>query len=102
VPEDGRANRRDRVMKLPSWFVYCDNTTAVNAMAFDLGPLTVWFSYRTPVAFQKGHADRVVRRNEWGPTTGKHLNAIDGGNKADRVDGDTFGRLLNEALRGSE
>lgn len=39
-----------------------------------------WFSYSTCVAFQAmGHT--YVRKNVWGTTTGKHLNAIDGGDR---------------------
>lgn len=47
--------------------------------------LTVWFSYDTPVAFLPHGGERMVSLNEWGQTTGKHLNAIDGGDKASRV-----------------
>jgi len=50
----------------------------------------VWFSYRTPIAYSDRAGSFVVRANEWGPTTGKHLNAVDGGDKANRVDGSTF------------
>jgi hypothetical protein len=58
-----------------------------------------YFSYRTVVAFRTPDHGLTVRRNEWGPTTGKHLTWIDGGSKdakAARVDGDTFARLLAE------
>jgi hypothetical protein len=36
------------------------------------------FSYKTPIAFAQG-GRVVVRQNDWSTTTGKHLNAIDGG-----------------------
>lgn len=65
-----------------------------NANRLDLGPITVWFSYTTPVAFMVAGESKVVRRNEWGPTTGKHLNAIDQENHAARVAGPEFMRLL--------
>lgn len=69
---------------LPSFETYCPNTTGVNALVFELpsGAL-VYYSYRTPVAF-KTHGHVVVRENDWGPTTGKHLNAIDGGSREAR------------------
>lgn len=53
------------------------------------------FSYRTVIGFNE-HEGRgwTVRDNEWGPTTGKHLNHLDGGDKSTRVDGVTFERLL--------
>jgi hypothetical protein len=69
-----------------------------NFTRIDIGALTVWYSYRTAVAFRV-NGITTVRRNDWGPTTGKHLNAIDGGHpvdRADRVDSETFTRLWNE------
>ncbi len=44
-----------------------------------MGNVTVWFSYRTIIAVQVAGTPVVVRENRWGPTTGKHLNYIDGG-----------------------
>jgi hypothetical protein len=38
--------------------------------------ITVWFSYQTPVAFRVGVGKITIRTNNWGPTTGKHLNWI--------------------------
>lgn len=45
------------------------------------GSIMVWFSYKTMVAFAI-NGDRVVRKNEWGTTTGKHLSAIDGNSQS--------------------
>lgn len=70
------------------------NFTKVN-----IGTITVWFSYDTPIAFRSS-GERVVRENIWSTTTGKHLNAIDGGTKeakANRVSSEEFDRAL-EAL----
>lgn len=33
----------------------------------------VYFSYETPIAYQSSMRS-VVRNNDWGPTTGKHIN----------------------------
>lgn len=65
--------------------------------------LCVWFSYRTPVAFAVGEAEwhTVVARNLWGPTTGKHLNEIDGGSaeaKAARLPWDEFADAYRVAV----
>lgn len=62
-----------------------------------VGPLRLEFSYQTCIAFY-GPNDQAVRRNDWGPTTGKHLNAVDGGDKANRIDGAEFERRLAAAL----
>lgn len=61
--------------------------------------ITYWFSYETCIAFQGLDGPLTVRKNDWGPTTGKHLNEVDGGGtgaKARRVDGGEFARKLSE------
>ena len=74
------------------------NLTKVN-----IGGVRVWFSYETPIAFQVDGQPRVVRENVWSNTTGKHLNAIDGGDKEAkerRVSSDDFNRALDELELG--
>jgi len=89
-------------MNLPTWDTYCDNTTAANVLVFNVTDgLRVWFSYKTPVAFKCHGRPICVRSNDWGPTTGKHLNAIDGGDKSSRVSGAYFESKLAEALAES-
>ena len=66
----------------------------------DIGPLVVWYSYATMVAFQVDGQDKVVSENRWGVTTGKHLNAIDR-EKSKRVNQKEFEKKwfeVNEAL----
>jgi len=63
---------------------------------FSAGGIDVYFSYRTPIAFRTPSTGLVVRVNEWGPTTGKHLSAIDGGDKSARVAGVDFERQMIE------
>jgi hypothetical protein len=65
-----------------------------------VGGLRLEFSYRTVIAFY-GPDDSAVRENVWGPTTGKHLNAIDGGDKeskAARIPGPEFEQRLAAQL----
>jgi hypothetical protein len=80
---------------------YSSDNYGVNALLFSLGAIDVYFSYKTPVAFR--HNGRLtVRRNDWGPTTGKHLTWIDGGSKtakAARVEGREFEQALCDVLR---
>ena len=67
-------------MRLPEYHCYANYTGknyGINALCFTAGDLDVYFSYKTPVAFRAPGFGLVVRENEWGPTTGKHLNAID-------------------------
>lgn len=73
---------------------YCGNSPSAqsNAKCVEIGDVELYFSYETIVGLRyRGRT--VVTQNTWGPTTGKHLNAIDGGNKADRV---TMTELLAE------
>lgn len=57
------------------------DTSVSNLTIVHFGDLTLWFSYKTLVAFQRGDMRPMVRENDWGPTTGKHLNMIDGGKR---------------------
>lgn len=49
----------------------------------EVGNLVIYFSYETPVAvyLRNSGVPMMVRQNDWGTTTGKHLNEIDGGSK---------------------
>jgi hypothetical protein len=67
---------------------YSGSNYGVNCMFVEVGPLEVWYSYRTAIAFRV-HGNIVIRENEWGPTTGKHLNWIDS-DKSVRVSGVDF------------
>lgn len=60
-----------------------------NAHYITIGALKVYFSYETVIAFSHPDCGLVIRENEWGPTTGKHLNAIDD-DKHKRIPGDAF------------
>lgn len=50
-------------------------TDRPNFTLVTIGDASVYFSYRTPVAFY-GDEGLVIRENDWGPTTGRHLNYI--------------------------
>ena len=77
---------------------YRSGNYGAHCMRLDVGGLTLWFSYDTVVAFSPpGHGVRVSE-NCWGPTTGKHLNWIDDGNKARRLPRHDFETLLRNWL----
>lgn len=67
-------------------------------MCVGVGGLTIWFSYQTPVAFQDDGKIVFCRRNDWGPTTGKHLNAIQPDHKK-RIFSNDFEEQLAEVMR---
>lgn len=63
----------------------------------EIGNLTIWFSYKTPVAFQVGGHPRVISVNYWGSTTGGHINDIDP-DKSKRVKSDEFEARLKDVV----
>ena len=57
-----------------------------------------YYSYKTLIAFETRNTGLVIQKNVWGPTTGKHLNWIDGGREEDRVDSESFSKKYKEAF----
>lgn len=58
-------------------------TGKANFSTVTIGSLSIAFSYSTPIGYTTDDGfNWTVRENDWGPTTGKHLNKIDGGNLA--------------------
>lgn len=85
--------------KISSYGNYSSDNYGAHTLCVEVGPVTVWFSYKTPVAFQVDGRERVVRENSWGPTTGKHLNWIDDGDKNSRVSSADFARLWEDMVK---
>ena len=80
---------------------YSSGNYGAHCLRVDFDNLTLWYSYNTIIAFATriGTYGRVVRQNDWSTTTGKHLNAIDGGNKKGRIPGDQFEAQLADVLK---
>lgn len=73
------------------------NTT--NFTIIYLGAFQIAFSYETPIAFYDYNEHGwVVRENDWGPTTGKHLNYIND-DKSRRINGIDFEGRLSEHMK---
>jgi len=83
-------------MSLPAIQHYAPSDNAIQL--FDGQGNVYWFSYHTLIAFKTVDGPKVVRENSWGPTTGKHLNAIDGGNKKSRLNPVEFERAFAHAF----
>lgn len=78
-------------------------TERPNFASVELGALTIWFSYNTPIAFHTPATRTVVRENDWGPTTGKHLGMVErdyGLDRGQRIEGDAFEAHLSSLLVG--
>ena len=81
-----------------SYGEYSSENYGVNAMRVDVGSVTFYFSYHTVVAVHTYEHGLVVCENCWGPTTGKHLNWIDGGAKYSRLPHSEFEAKVAEIL----
>lgn len=67
-----------------------------------IGDVTYWFSYETCIAVHTPAIGTIARQNDWRTVTGKHLNAVDGGDKvakAKRLPGSEFVALLGRIVR---
>lgn len=75
-----------------------DNYGAHTLVFTDANGNDFYYSYQTLVAARvRGHG-LIVHTNDWGPTTGKHLNWIDGGNRDARVSREAFTATLQAWL----
>ena len=104
--------KSDNLPSIRSYGDYSNYNYGAHCMRVDIPPsrkgkhgITLYFSYETIVAFN-GVIDgkfgcRVVHKNDWGTTTGKHLNMIDGGAKDKRVDDKEFEKLYKKALKNA-
>ena len=80
---------------------YSSDNYGAHSIAIEIGRRTVYFSFDTPIAFSgynsKGEKFYCVRQNEWGGTTGKHLNWIDR-DKSIRLPSEEFEKELARFL----
>ena len=86
--------------KIYNYGNYSSDNYGAHSLAVDIGPIEVYFSYQTPIAFRYRHG-LVCSENAWSTTTGKHLNWIQP-DKKQRVPHEEFKRLLQEALAEME
>ena len=85
-----------KLPKISSYGQYKSDNYGAHCLVMSMAGFNVYFSYQTPVAFSTPKHNLVVRENIWGPTTGKHLNWIDGGNKHNRVTTEKFNLLWEQ------
>jgi len=75
------------------------------AKVVTIGDYDFYFSYRTCIAFNSPKTGRVICENDWGTTTGGHLNCIDSDKKI-RIPRSEFNaklqEVLNENFKGME
>lgn len=90
---------------MPEVFKYgpYDGNYGSHAMSFCFLGCTFWFSYSTLIAFQIKGNTQVMRKNEWGPTTGKHMAHAAQSSRTlqNRVSFEEFIVLLNNQLKAA-
>jgi len=87
-----------RKPNLKSYGNYSTENYGVHAMVFtDPHGNDFYYSYDTLIAFSTSRTGLVCRKNEWGTTTGKHLNWIQP-DKKKRVTGKEFDRIYSETF----
>lgn len=71
-----------------------------NFYSVDIKEIIIYFSYQTPIAFK--HCGQLfISKNEWGTTTGKHLNIINRDHKI-RIDHEKLVYLLDYNIKLQE
>lgn len=62
---------------------------------------TLYFSYNTLIAYKLLDKPLRIRKNDWGPTTGGHLNTVSK-DKSIRMQSDNFIKLYKKELNFGE
>ena len=82
---------------IASYGNYASDNYGVNTLKVYIGTLTLYYSYKTIVAYHDYEDGLTVCENIWSVTTGKHLNWINR-DKSTRVDSDKFDEMLKLSL----
>ena len=77
---------------------YSSENYGVHSLRVVLPTITLYYSYKTIVAFYTHETGRVCSENIWSSTTGKHLNKIEP-NKPLRWGNEVFNKMLQDALQ---
>lgn len=70
-------------------------TDRLNFSIVSFDGVAIAFSYETMIGFSVPGHEWAIRENNWGPTTGKHLNYLDP-DKKKRIPYDEFTTLYHE------
>lgn len=79
---------------------FYNENSAKNAILLTINGVRFYFSYRTLVAV-KYSGESATHVNDWGTTTGKHLNWIDGGSPKTRVTGEVWDNHVAQAMQAA-
>ena len=71
----------ENYVSVGSYGKYDNQNYGAHTMCVEVGDMTVYFSYQTPVAFRAPGYGLMKSENVWSRTTGKHLRMIGSGNE---------------------
>lgn len=77
--------------------IFLDKSGA-NAVSITIGPIDLYFSYKTVIAFRAPGFGLVISANRWSSTTGRHLNEICRKEDKTRLSQGDFEKKLIEML----
>ena len=81
-------NKQMTMPKISNYGQYSSGNYGAHTLLIEVGPVDLYFSYQTMVAFRSPQTGLVMTTNYWGQTTGKHLNWIS--RTAPRLQSDEF------------
>jgi len=77
---------------------YSNNNYGTHCLGFtDINNNEYFFSYETLIAVKSKNGKLIIRKNDWGTTTGKHLNWINK-DKSIRLSEDDFNNELKKFI----
>lgn len=86
------------IPQVSSYGDYSSDNYGVHTLQIKFSTFTLYYSYQTIVAYRDEQDGLVCTENDWGVTTGKHLNWIQPNHKK-RVSSDEFDFKLQEMLK---
>lgn len=91
---------KETKIRIRNYMDYSSTNYGAHSLEVTIGSLTLWFSYDTIIGFEdRGpNYSEGYSENVWGPTTGKHLNAICSVKKARLARGE-FTKQLEKCLK---
>ena len=87
--------------RITNYGSYSSSNYGAHTLALEFGDAIFYFSYKTLIAFHK-NGQLVVHKNDWGNTTGRHLNYVDNGKKSDRLTHEEFCAKFKEMFKSEE
>lgn len=83
--------------KTTNYGQYSNDNYGAHTRKIEMGTIELYYSYETIVAYCDAQDGLICTVNQWGVTTGKHLNWIQPDKKS-RLPADKFNEMLKAAI----